>query len=84
MDDDLPDTAPASAATAPEGIVTDDACRMFAKACFQHYTKPFCDCAMITEGEFCNSVEEFTRYFHPGLEHASTLDRLGRMTTRFG
>lgn len=40
-----------------EGSINDEACRMFARQCFQHYTKPFCDCAMITEGEFCNSVE---------------------------
>ena len=44
-----------------ESMVNDEACRMFAKQSFQYYTKPLAECAMITEGEFCNSVEEFTR-----------------------
>jgi hypothetical protein len=44
-----------------EAVITDEACKMFSKACFQWYTKPFTECAMITEGEFCNSVEEFMK-----------------------
>ncbi len=44
-----------------EAFITDEACKMFAKQCFQWYTKPFSECAMITEGEFCNSVEEFMK-----------------------
>lgn len=44
-----------------EASVADEACKMFAKLCFQHYTKPFCECAMITEGEFGNCMDEFSR-----------------------
>lgn len=32
---------------------------MFARTCFQHYTKQFSECAMITEGEFLQGMEEF-------------------------
>lgn len=44
-----------------ESAVNNEACRMFAKQSFLYYTKPLAECAMITEGEFCNSVDEFTR-----------------------
>lgn len=44
-----------------EAAITEQACKMFAKQCFQHYSKPFCDCAMITEGEFSNSMDEFSK-----------------------
>jgi hypothetical protein len=50
-----------------ESMVNDEACRMFAKQSFQYYTKPLAECAMITEGEFCNSVEELTRYVCVGV-----------------
>ena len=43
-------------------------------SCFlQHYAKPFCDCAMITEGEFCNSMDEFSK----------SMDEFSKMTTKF-
>lgn len=39
--------------------MNEEAYRTFAKQCFQHYRKPFCDCAMITEGEFFHAMEDF-------------------------
>ena len=57
----LPPPAEAQNTMKSESVITEEACRMFAKQCFQWYTKPFAECAMITEGEFCNSVEEFSR-----------------------
>ena len=58
-DDALPEAQPGTMRS--ESVISDEACKMFAKQCFQWYTKPFAECAMITEGEFCNSVEEFMR-----------------------
>jgi hypothetical protein len=37
------------------------ACRRFASQCFIKYAAPFCDSAMITEGEFLHTVEEMTK-----------------------
>jgi len=36
-----------------------DVCRMFGKMCFQHYGKPFSECAMIMEHEFIHAMHEF-------------------------
>lgn len=44
-----------------DSCVMEEMCKFFSKSCFQFYSKPFCDCAMITEGEFSNAVEEFSR-----------------------
>lgn len=46
----------AAAGGSNEGV---EACKMFSKMCFQYYTKQFAECAMITESEFLQSMEEF-------------------------
>lgn len=66
---------------ASESVITDEACRMFSKQCFQFYAKPFCDCAMITEGEFCNSVEEFSRMTTKFAQFFGDLPFFGKHST---
>ena len=70
-----------NSSTASESVITEEACRMFSKQCFQFYAKPFCDCAMITEGEFCNSVEEFSRMTTKFAQFFGDLPFFGKHST---